>query len=83
MNVVDSDSKDAIMYAIQQDNLPLLKLILDNKNAISVNKECQDKTGKSACHYVVNPARFGSYENVDILKLLHTHNFNLKLKDAN
>lgn len=82
LNVVDSDGRDPIMHAIMKDNIPLLKLILDNKKTLFVHKECQDKAGKSAVHYVVNPEKFGSYENVEILKLLHSNGFAMKLKDA-
>ena len=31
---------------------------------------------------MVNPVRFGSFENVEILELLHKYGFNLQLKDA-
>jgi hypothetical protein len=31
---------------------------------------------------VINPIRFGSYENLEILQLLHQYGFNLNLKDA-
>ena len=31
---------------------------------------------------MVNPVRFGSYENVEILGLLHKYGFNLRLKDS-
>lgn len=82
LNVVDSDGRDPIMYAIMKDNIPLLKLLLENNKALLVNKECQDKAGKSAVHYVINPEKFGSYENVEILKLLHTNGFSMKLKDV-
>lgn len=71
LNRVDSDGKDPIMYTIQQNDIDTLKMFLDNKNQVHVNKECQDKAGKSACHYVVNPVPFGSFENVKILHLLH------------
>ena len=31
---------------------------------------------------MINPIRFGSYENLEILQLLHQYGFNLNLKDA-
>lgn len=82
LNVVDSDGRDPIMHAIIKDNQMALQLLFDNKKALLVNTQGQDKAGKSAAHYVVNPVRFGSFENVDILKLLKQQGFNLKLKDA-
>jgi hypothetical protein len=57
--------------------------LLANDISAKINKECQDKTGKSAVHYVVNPIKFGSYENVNVLRSLAKKGFNLKLKDAN
>ena len=30
----------------------------------------------------MNPVRYGSYENVEILHLLHKYGFNLQLKDS-
>lgn len=71
LNITDSDGRDPIMYAIMKNDERILKLFLDNIKSTSVNKEGQDKAGKSACHYVINPVRFGSYENTAILNLLH------------
>lgn len=71
LNVVDSDGRDPCDYAIMQNNEDLLKMLLDNAKSGNINKSCQDKAGKSAAHYVVNPIKFGSYENVNMLKLLH------------
>lgn len=33
-------------------------------------------------HYVVNPIKFGSYENVEILRDLHKNGFDLSIKDS-
>jgi len=52
--------------------------LLHNK-AIDVNHV--DKQGKNAVHYVVNPVEFGSYENVEILKILKEASFDLNHKD--
>lgn len=82
VNVVDSDGRDAVMHAIMKDNAMALKLIFDNKRTLNINLRAQDKAGRSACHYVVNPVRFGSYENVEILGLLHKQGFDLNMKDA-
>lgn len=40
-----------------------------------------DKQGKNAVHYVVNPVEFGSYENVEILKILQEASFDMNRKD--
>jgi hypothetical protein len=70
VDVTDSDGRDPIMHAIIKDNEMVLKLIFDNKKALQLNTEGQDKAGKSAAHFVINPVRYGSYENIEILKLL-------------
>ena len=82
LDITDSDGRDPIIHAIMKDNAMVLKMLFENKKNLSINLEGQDKAGKSAAHYVVNPVRFGSYENVEILQLLHKQGFNLKLKDA-
>ena len=60
----------------------VVTILMDNKAALNVNTEAQDKAGKSPVHYVINPLPYGSYENVELLRLLHKNGFNLKLKDA-
>lgn len=82
LDITDSDGRDAIMHAIMKDNGMVLKVLFENKSNLHINLAGQDKAGKSAAHYVVNPVRFGSYENVEILQLLHKQGFNLQLKDA-
>lgn len=44
-------------------------------------KRHQDKAGRSAAHYVVNPIAFGTFENLEILKKLHEAGYDLSLKD--
>lgn len=41
-----------------------------------------DKFGKSVVHYVVNPLRYGSYENSKLLKKVIKNGFKWDLKDA-
>lgn len=82
LDMTDSDGRDAIMHAIMKDNAMVLKVLFENKSNLHINLAGQDKAGKSAAHYVVNPVRFGSYENVEILQLLHKQGFNLLLSDA-
>lgn len=82
LNITDSDGRDPVMHAIMKDNTMALKMLFENKSNAHINLHGQDKAGKSAAHYVVNPVRFGSYENVEILQLLHKQGFNLQLKDA-
>ena len=43
--------------------------------------DLQDKVGRNPVHYVVNPLKYGSYENVAILKMLNKCGYNLNVKD--
>ncbi len=70
------------MHAIINNNTMVIEILLENKKALNINPNNQDKAGKTAVHYVVNPLRYGSYENLQILKFLHKYGFNFKLKDA-
>ena len=70
------------MHAIINNNEMVVKILLENKKSLRVNVNGQDKAGKSAAHYVVNPLRYGSFENVELLNLLQKYGFNLNLKDA-
>jgi ankyrin repeat protein len=81
LNIQDTDGRDPLMYAVMENNEPLIRLLMDNKMHGPIGTDCQDKLGKSAAHYVVNPIRFGSYENVRILEELHRQGFDLGLED--
>jgi ankyrin repeat protein len=82
LDLVDSDGRDPIMHAIIKNNVMVLKMLFENKKTLKFNTSGQDKAGKSAAHFVINPIRFGSYENVEILQLLHQYGFNLNMKDV-
>lgn len=69
--MIDSHGRDALMYAIMHNDLELVKFILNNKER-GLIKNLTDNDGKNAIHYVVNPAKFGSFENVEILNTLLT-----------
>lgn len=82
LDVIDSHGRDALMYAIMHNDLELVKFILNNKDR-GLIKNLTDNDGKNAIHYVVNPAKFGSFENVEILNTLLTldNYFDLNQKD--
>ncbi len=82
LDVTDSDGRDPLMHAIMKNNEMVVKMLLENKKQLNPILNLQDKAGKSHAHYVVNPVRFGSYENVEILKLLHKYKFDLTLQDS-
>ena len=81
LNIVDSDGRDAMMHAIILNNKDLVQLLLDNKDQGQLNLSIKDKSGKTPVHYVVNPIKFGSYENVEILQLLFKAGYNVNVKD--
>ena len=82
LNVVDSDGRDAVMHAIIANNEMVVRIFLENKKTLHINLAGQDKAGRTAAHYIVNPLRYGSFENVEMLRLLHKFGFNLSMKDA-
>ena len=69
LDVTDSHGRDALMYAIMHNDLELVRLLLHNKDKNLIPNHT-DNLGKNAIHYVVNPAKFGSYENTDLLNAL-------------
>ena len=51
------------MYAIMHNDTELVKFIINNQNKGLIQNHL-DQEGKNAIHYVVNPAKYGSFENV-------------------
>ncbi len=82
LDVTDSDGRDAIMYPIILNNLDKLRTLLAHKEGRGIKYNRQDLATKSHVHYVVNPLRFGSFENVKMLELLHKEGFDMELKDS-
>ena len=75
LSVVDTHGRDALMYAITHNDLELVRFLLNNKEK-DLLRNHTDSEGKNAIHYVVNPAKFGSFENVTILNaLIYTSSF--------
>lgn len=82
LSVIDSHGRDALMYAIMHNDLELVRFLLNNKeNGLLRNHT--DNEGKNAIHYVVNPAKYGSFENVTMLNALISTNsfFDLNQRD--
>jgi hypothetical protein len=42
-------------------------MLIDNKAQGQLDVKSVDKAGKTPIHYVVNPIKYGSYENINIL----------------
>lgn len=80
-SVKDSKGRDVMSYAIQNNDLQLVKYLISHATACKLQINCQDDEGKSAFHYVVNPIGFGSYENVQIFDELKKAGYRTDLKD--
>jgi len=73
IDIADSDGVDVIMHSIKQNDHDLVSYFLSNAQTMPVReflRHNQDSQGKNAIHCVVNPFKFGSFENKDILRSL-------------
>lgn len=77
----DSKGRDVMSYAIENNDLALVKYLISHASAGKLLINTQDEEGKSAFHYVVNPVGFGSYENVQIFDELKKAGYKTDLKD--
>jgi len=83
LDVADSDGRDAMAHAVMSNNLTLVELLINNREAGGLDPKVQDVAGKSAVHFVVNPVLFGSFENVNLLAKLAEAGYDLEARDAN
>ena len=67
--------------AIEANNLQLVEMLITNKNK-GLDKKVKDAKGKTAVHYVVNPCKFGSYENTKLLQALANADYPLNINDT-
>jgi ankyrin repeat protein len=81
-NISDSDGRDAMAHAILNNNLGLVKFLIANRQLGLLVSNVQDHAGKSSAHFVVNPCKFGSYENVQILEELGAAGHELGCHDS-
>ena len=78
----DSRGKSALIYTVQENNFPFLKMLYENagnnidKNIVDLNNS------KSLIHYCVSINNFGSYENKEMLEYLLSNNFISSSKDV-
>ena len=82
----DSTGKDAFFYAAIRNHYNTFDFILDiiekkHNSLDSIVKDSVDKHGKSIIHYIVNPIKFGSYENTELLKKALEVGFKADIKD--
>jgi ankyrin repeat protein len=67
------------MHAVRLNDEELVKLLLSTKQ---VKLNMVDEKGWSVIHHLINPTNFGSFENVELLKILHDHGADINLKDS-
>ena len=75
--MTDSDGRDIIFYAVMANNHDLVDILI-KKQANSLRTDITDALSKNPVHYAVNPQPLGSYENVEILRLLAKAGYNLE-----
>jgi predicted DNA-binding WGR domain protein len=80
-DIRDSKQRDVMSYAIENNDLALVKFLISHAAIGKLMIDSQDKDGKSAVHYVVNPVGYGSYMNITILEELRKAGYRLDLKD--
>ncbi|CAG9315884.1 unnamed protein product [Blepharisma stoltei] len=70
---VDSLGRNAVMLAIINNDIKMVEALI-KEGSLDINHS--DKKGRNAAHYAVQPLEYGSYENIDILKLLISSKIN-------
>jgi len=55
--------------------------LIGNADKCNLDVTFQDWHKKNAVHYLVNPCSFGSYENVEMLNVLHQAGYKLDIAD--
>eukprot|EP01127_Copromyxa_protea_P003688 TRINITY_DN1347_c0_g3_i5.p1 TRINITY_DN1347_c0_g3~~TRINITY_DN1347_c0_g3_i5.p1 ORF type:complete len:1398 (-),score=361.28 TRINITY_DN1347_c0_g3_i5:1328-5521(-) len=78
-NQPNAEGITPLMTAVKTNDIALVRRLEKSEFALDLNT--QDAKGKSIIHYVINPCEFGSYENVELLKLLAKLGANLELAD--
>ena len=69
INEADDEGWTGLIYSIKQNSKELVDFYFSYQE---LDKNMVDIDGKTPIHYVVNPLEYGSYENIEILKLLAT-----------
>jgi len=80
-DIRDSKQRDVMSYAIENNDLALVKFLISHAAIGKLMIDSQDKDGKSAVHYVVNPIGYGSYMNITILEELRKAGYRIDLRD--
>lgn len=80
-DVADSNGMTLLEHAVIKNNENLVAFILSNKDNNGVEIDHRLPDGRTAVHLVVKPLGFGSFENLEILKMLHEHGFDLNIRD--
>ena len=81
-NVLDSDGRDAMFYAIEANNEDLADFLLKNGETAKLDKGLKDVAAKSHMHVLVQPREYGSFENKKLMEKLFKNGYSLKLTDS-
>ena len=82
LDVLDSDGRDVMSYAILHNNLSFVEFLCANRFEGKLKNTVKDVAGKTAAHLVVVPLPFGSYENRAILQKLSAAGFQMDEQDS-
>jgi len=69
VNVQDSLGRTPLMHAVIKNNTDVIEALI---NTGVVQYDISDNQGKNVIHYIVKSCEYGSYENTDLLKLIHS-----------
>ncbi|KAH3758814.1 WGR domain protein [Pelomyxa schiedti] len=79
INQTDDRGMTPLMIVVRKNNMGAVNFLVLSKPKPSMN--LQDILGKTVLHHCVNPLRFGSYENVEMLKYLIQHGADPRIPD--
>ena len=75
LDLADSNGLNVLQHAIKKNNEGLVRFIISNSQYGQVSH--RDHMGMTPAHTCVRPFAFGSYENKEILNLLHRNGYDL------
>jgi len=81
-DILDSDERDVLIYSVIHNDKDLVNFFIQNAESHKLLIDQRDCDGKTAVHWCVSLAEFGSYENTALLEQLAAAGFNLNISDA-
>jgi ankyrin repeat protein len=78
VNSQDKDGKTPLMIACMKNLTSIAMVLIQNESKVTL----VDNNNRNALFYVVSPNDFGSYENIELAKILFEKGVDLNSKDA-